>query len=66
MYRKVETLAHHGLTGIDRSELGGSVRSFSYRERIIFFNVSETELTVLRVAHGHQDISPDYFKTDEN
>ncbi len=66
MYLKVETVARDGLTGIDRSELGYGVRSFSYRERIIFFNVSETELTVLRLAHGHQDISPDYFKTDEN
>jgi len=66
MYRKVEDVARQGLTGIDRSELCDGVRSFSYRERIIFFNISETELTVLRVAHGHQDISPDYFKTDEN
>jgi len=54
------------LTGIDRNQFGSGIRSFSYRDRIIFFTISDTELTVLRLVHVHQHISPDLFKTDEN
>ncbi|RYE63770.1 MAG: type II toxin-antitoxin system RelE/ParE family toxin [Rhizobiaceae bacterium] len=65
LYRKVESFATAGLTGIDRNQFGSGIRSLSYRDRIIFFTISDTELTVLRLVHGHQDISPDLFKTDE-
>jgi plasmid stabilization system protein ParE len=42
------------------------LRSISYRERVIFFRIDETDLTVLRVLHGHQDIPASDFKQEEN
>ncbi|MDE1159179.1 MAG: type II toxin-antitoxin system RelE/ParE family toxin [Neorhizobium sp.] len=66
IYRKVERYSRTGLTGTNRGEFGNGIRGFSYRQRVIFFTVSDTALTILRVVHGHQDISPDFFKTDEN
>ncbi|MBW9087781.1 type II toxin-antitoxin system RelE/ParE family toxin [Rhizobium wenxiniae] len=65
IYRKVEAFARNGLTGTDRREFGDGIRSFTYRERIIFFKLSDTELTVLRVLHGRQNISPSYFQDSE-
>ena len=61
VFAKVRSLADLGLTGVDRPDCGEGIRSISYRERIIFFRVSDTALTILRVLHGHQDISPDLF-----
>ena len=66
IFAKVQSIADLGISGSARPEFGEGMRSITYRERIIFFHVSDSELTVLRVLHGHQDISPDYFKTDEN
>jgi plasmid stabilization system protein ParE len=66
MYRKVESFARDGLTGTNRGEFGSGIRSFAYHERIIFFHLSDTELTVPRVLHGRQDISSKYFKTDQD
>ncbi|MGK9050031.1 type II toxin-antitoxin system RelE/ParE family toxin [Neorhizobium petrolearium] len=66
IFAKVRSLAELGLTGVSRSEFGEGLRSIAYRERIIFFRIRGNELVVVRVLHGHQEISPDYFKTDEN
>ena len=66
IFAKVQSMADLGISGSARPEFGEGMRSIAYRERIIFFHVSDSELTVLRVLHGHHDISPDYFKTDEN
>ncbi|MGF9562430.1 type II toxin-antitoxin system RelE/ParE family toxin [Neorhizobium sp. JUb45] len=57
IFAKMRSAASLGLTGVDRSEYGEGLRSLAFRERIIFFHISETELTVVRVLHGHQDIS---------
>ena len=65
IYRKIEAFARTGLTGTSRGEFGKGIRSFAYRERVIFFNLSDTELTVLRVLHGRQNISADDFLSNE-
>jgi plasmid stabilization system protein ParE len=65
IYLKVEAFARAGLTGTDRGEFGNGVRSFVYRERVIFFSLSDDELIVLRVLHGRQHISPSDFKDEE-
>ncbi|WP_395774825.1 type II toxin-antitoxin system RelE/ParE family toxin [Agrobacterium pusense] len=66
IFDKVESLAALGLSGVSRSSYGAGLRSIAYRGRVIFFRVNENELTVLRVLHGHQDISADHFKQEEN
>jgi toxin ParE1/3/4 len=55
-----------GLTGVSKEDFGSGVRSIAYRERLIFFRVEDTELVILRVLHGHQDISDIDFKQEEN
>jgi len=66
IFTKMRTTASLGLTGVDRSEYRAGLRSLAYRERIIFFQITETELTVIRVLHGHQDISPAHFMNIED
>jgi plasmid stabilization system protein ParE len=62
----VESSVYAGLIGVDRSAFKIGIRSFAYRNRIIFFTISDTELIVVRVLHGHQDISPDLFIEQED
>lgn len=64
--RKVNSIANLGLTGVSRHEFGVGIRSVAYRERLIFFRVEEDELIVLRILHGHQDISTKDFKQEED
>ncbi|WP_421362646.1 type II toxin-antitoxin system RelE/ParE family toxin [Agrobacterium rosae] len=64
--RKVHSIAELGLTGVSKEDFGHGVRSIAYRERLIFFRVEDTELVILRVLHGHQDISDIDFKQEEN
>lgn len=66
VFAKMRSVAGLGLTGVDRSEYGDGLRSLAYRERIIFFQISEAELTVVRVLHGHQDISIAHFMNIED
>lgn len=62
---KVRSFAQRGLSGVKRDEFGRDVRSFVYRDRVIVFLITDEELTVLRVLHGHQDISAIHFKHEE-
>ncbi|WP_332303562.1 type II toxin-antitoxin system RelE/ParE family toxin [Rhizobium sp. GR12] len=66
IFSKIESVAALGLSGVSRSGYGVGLRSISYRERVIFFRIDEADLTVLRVLHGHQDISASDFKQEEN
>ncbi|MCM2473994.1 type II toxin-antitoxin system RelE/ParE family toxin [Rhizobium sp. CG5] len=57
---KMAWMADSGVTGVPRAYLPG-LRAFPYRNRIIYFVVSDDHLTVMRVLHGHQNITPDDF-----
>ncbi|MGV8939792.1 MAG: type II toxin-antitoxin system RelE/ParE family toxin [Allorhizobium sp.] len=58
---KLRSLAQLGLTGSSRGDLRRGLRAISYRQRMLFFTVDDLHLTVLRVLHGHQNITPDDF-----
>lgn len=62
---KARMLAESGLTGRDRGDLAPEVRSTVYRSRILFFRVTPETLTILRVLHGHQDLSADLFDEEQ-
>lgn len=62
---KMISLARHGITGVPRSYVP-NLRAFPYRDRCIYFVVDDKKLYVLRVLHGHQDISAEDFKQEEN
>jgi toxin ParE1/3/4 len=57
---KIKWIAQTGVTGVPRAFAPG-LRAFPYRERCIYFVVSESTMTVLRILHGHQNISPKDF-----
>jgi plasmid stabilization system protein ParE len=57
---KIEWMARLGVTGSPRAFIPG-LRAFSYRKRCIYFFVDQDQMTVLRVLHGRQKISPDDF-----
>jgi toxin ParE1/3/4 len=57
---KMNWLAKSGLTGVPRDFIPG-LRAFAYRDRCIFFMVDDFDITILRILHGRQDISPDDF-----
>lgn len=63
--RKMASMAKTGNSGVPRDHYPG-LRAFPYRQRCIYFVIDETKLTVLRVLHGHQDISAIHFKQEEN
>jgi toxin ParE1/3/4 len=62
---KARLLAESGLSGRDRRELGTDIRSFAYRSRILFFHVTPEALIILRVLHGHQQLSSDLFPQEQ-
>jgi toxin ParE1/3/4 len=61
LYCKIQSLAELGLTGSLPPGLGNFIRVFTYRDRRFFVRVSDQSLTVLRVMHGRQNISPEDF-----
>ncbi len=62
---KIRAFAENGLTGVQRDELEPGARSFVHKDRVIVFLVSDSELKVLRIFHGHQDISSKDFEQED-
>jgi toxin ParE1/3/4 len=58
---KAQSFARPGLTGVRRDNLRPGMRSFAYRQRVIYFIVRDQELVVVRVLHGREHISPKDF-----
>ncbi|WP_175386284.1 type II toxin-antitoxin system RelE/ParE family toxin [Rhizobium sp. 9140] len=56
----IEGMAGLGLIGTSRPFVAG-LRCFVYRERCIYFFVTETELNIARVLHGRRAISASTF-----
>ncbi|WP_412178768.1 type II toxin-antitoxin system RelE/ParE family toxin [Rhizobium sp. TRM96647] len=46
-----------------RQELPGSLRSFPYREHIVFYTVFRDAILVIRVLHARQNTLPAFFDT---
>ncbi len=62
--RKIHSMAELGLTGSPRPFSPG-LRAYPYKNRCIYFVVSDDLLTVLRVKHGRQNTSSDDFSESE-
>lgn len=58
--RKISVIAELGLSGVPRSFSPG-LRAFPFRNRCIYFTISDDTVTVLRVMHGRQNTTPDDF-----
>jgi toxin ParE1/3/4 len=49
-------LASHPSMGEARHELRPGLRSFSVRKYVVYFQVAEERLTIVRVLHGARDV----------
>ena len=63
--RKIAELAASRNSGVSRDWLKPGLRAFPYRRRCIYFRFIEDTLVVLRIVHGRQDITADYFSESE-
>lgn len=61
LYQKINALAQLGVNGTKTDQLRDDIRAFTFKERRFFIRVSDNTITVLRVKHGRQNISPDDF-----
>lgn len=52
----IERIAELGLTGSPRDWLRVGLRASPFEKRCFYFEVTDTELIVLRVLHGAQDV----------
>ncbi|MDX3927288.1 MAG: type II toxin-antitoxin system RelE/ParE family toxin [Shinella sp.] len=65
LYRKMHELAELGLSGVSRNWLKPGLRALSYRDRSVYFRVTDSHIHVVRILHGRQDASPDDFPESE-
>ena len=50
------TLAAHAGLGRARPEFGSGVRSFPIAPYVVFYQIAQNDVQILRVLHGHRDI----------
>jgi toxin ParE1/3/4 len=62
--KKIEWIAELGITGVPRSFFPG-LRAFPFKNRCIYFTITDEAIIVLRVLHGRQNTSPDDFSESD-
>ncbi|WP_245281511.1 type II toxin-antitoxin system RelE/ParE family toxin [Rhizobium sp. AAP43] len=62
--RKIRSIAELGVSGVPRTFSPG-LRAFPFRNRCIYFTITDDTVTVLRVMHGRQNTTPDDFPESE-
>ncbi len=58
---KMRSIAALGLTGAPADPSVSRLRIIVFRSYLVYFRVTPSNLLVLRILHGRQDISPDDF-----
>jgi toxin ParE1/3/4 len=59
------TLLENPNLGRERSELGQNVRAINCQKHMIFYRHFKTELQIIRVLHGRQDLARFFFENNE-
>jgi plasmid stabilization system protein ParE len=59
---KIVALALSGNTGVPRDSISPGLRAFPFKQRCIYFRVTDGCLEVVRVLHGRQDVSGSLFE----
>jgi toxin ParE1/3/4 len=57
----MEWIAVSGFPGVPRDTLSPGLKVLPYRQRAIYFRTTETTVRILRILHGHQNITPEDF-----
>jgi toxin ParE1/3/4 len=61
---KFEPLRHHPELGPQRDQLAPGLRAHFYRDYVIYYSFTDTEVIVIRVVHGSRDAAA-LFATEE-
>ena len=59
-------IARSRFGGVPRDWISPGLRAFPYRERCIYFRVTDAQVTILRVLHQRQDIGRQHFGDEPN
>jgi toxin ParE1/3/4 len=62
---RMRWIAATGFAGQPREELAAGLRSFVYRERCIFYRISDKQIRVVRVLHGRRDLPNQNFSESD-
>jgi toxin ParE1/3/4 len=62
---KIEWIAVSGFPGVSRDDLRPGLKALPFRKRCIYFRTTPDEVIILRVLHGHQDLSADLFDEEQ-
>lgn len=62
---KIEWIAVSAFPGVPRDDLRPGLKALPFRKRCIYFRTTPDEVTILRVLHGHQNLSADLFDEEQ-
>ncbi|WP_234905972.1 type II toxin-antitoxin system RelE/ParE family toxin [Affinirhizobium pseudoryzae] len=62
---KIGWIAVSGFPGVSRDDLRPGLKALPFRKRCIYFRTTPDEVIILRVLHGHQDLSADLFDEEQ-
>jgi toxin ParE1/3/4 len=57
LVRGIEYLSGHPELGRRRDELRPGLRSLVVKQHIVFYRIGESEITIVRIAHGRMDLT---------
>jgi toxin ParE1/3/4 len=62
---KIEWIAASGFPGVPRDDLRLGLKALPFRRRCIYFRTTPDDVVILRVLHGHQNLSSDLFDEEQ-
>ncbi|MBT9368483.1 type II toxin-antitoxin system RelE/ParE family toxin [Rhizobium sp. CSW-27] len=62
---KIEWTAASGFPGVPRDDLRSGLKALPFHRRCIYFRATATEVIILRVLHGHQNLPADLFSEEQ-
>lgn len=65
VHAKLLHVADLALTGIGHDEISPGLRSFAYRDRAVYFRLTDSHLHIIRILHGRQSLAPEDFTESE-
>jgi toxin ParE1/3/4 len=62
---KIAWIAESGFPGVPRDDLRAGLKALPFRRRCIYFRTTPEIVIILRVLHGHQQLSSDLFPQEQ-
>lgn len=62
---KIAWIAESSFPGVPRDDLRIGLKALPFRRRCIYFRTMPDTVIILRVLHGHQNLSSDLFPQEQ-